>query len=93
MLDFGVLEPLLQRSQPHTLHQLGHEDLDENTAATRRIVFVHLDALKARPADGVRGEQVAEEPCDVAKAIRFVAMDGLVVCVECLFEAVGPYAI
>ena len=93
VLDFRILEPFLQCSQPHCFHHLRHENLDEDATATGRLVFVHVDTLKACPIDCVRREKMPKEPCNVSKAIGFVAVNSVVVGVESLFKGVGPDAI
>jgi len=45
------------------------------------------------PANGVRRNQIAEEFSNVSKTVRFVSMDGGVICLESLFKGFLPIAI
>jgi hypothetical protein len=93
MLNFRVLEPFFQSRQTHTLHHLLHQNLDEDTTTTCRIIFVHFDAFKDGPGNGIRGKHVAKEPGDITEPVGFVSVDGVVVVDESLLEAIGPDAV
>lgn len=45
------------------------------------------------PADGIGTQKMSEKPSDVAKAVGLVAVDGLIVLGEGLFELVRPESI
>lgn len=88
-----VFEPLRQLLQPHLFHHFIHKNFDENSARRRGVVLVHLDHREHSPRQRIARQQMTEEPSDVAKPVRLVAMDCLVVCGEGLLEVFAPHAI
>jgi len=93
VLHRHILEPLPKLLQPHLLHNLLHENLDEDTTRRRRVILVHLDHGEHRPRDGIACEEVSKEPGDVAKPVGLVAMDRLVVRRVGLFEVFAPHPV
>ena len=70
---------LAQFRQSKVLSEILKENLDEDTTARCRFVFVHVDDRHDVPAKGISAEQVAKEASNVAKPVRFVSVDGVVV--------------
>ena len=92
-LKLILLEPLLEFDQTHSFDNLLKHDLDEDTTRTRRVVFVHLDRFHHGPRNGVRHQQVSEEPRNVAKFVRVFSVDRRVEFVEELFERDLPHLV
>jgi hypothetical protein len=69
------------------------QDLDEDTAARGGFLFVEMDYREHMPAKSICRQQMSEKASDVSKAIRLVAMDGVVVIGEGLLEEICPQAI
>jgi hypothetical protein len=82
------LRPQLRHAQ--RLGQVLKEDLDEDAAAGRRVLFVQAHDREHVPAQPVRAEHVPKEAGNVAQPVRLVAVDGLVVLGEGSFEEFGP---
>ena len=75
------------------LLQLLEENLDKDTGTAGGVLLIHMDDLKAGPADTVGGNESAKESCNVAQSICLVSVDRVVVVAEGLFKALGPDAI
>lgn len=93
MFHLGVLEPFCQRLQPHALHHLVHQYLDEDTRTRRSIIFVHPDAFEHHPRNGIGGEEMAKESGNITQTVRFVAMNRGVVIPKRSLQAIGPNAV
>lgn len=93
MLDLWVPESLCKHLQAQALHHFLHHDFDEDTTATRRVVFVDLYTFQYHPRYSVGRHEMTEEARNVAQAVRLVPVDCGVVVVECLLEGIRPYAI
>lgn len=78
-----ISEAGLQTGQAKILCQILEQDLDENSATGRGLLFIDMDNRQDMPSDGVIAEHVPEEPGDVAQTICFIAVDGVVVLGEC----------
>ena len=74
-----VCHVLAQLRQSKVLSEILEEDLNEDAAARCRFFFVHVDDGHDVPAKGIGAEQVAKEASNVAKPVRFVSVDGVVV--------------
>ena len=88
--DLGILEALCDGLETHALRDLVEQDLDEDTGTRGCFLLSELDAVEDVPRDGIRRDEVSEEPRDVPETVRFVSVDGLVVLTERLLEAIEP---
>ena len=85
-----VCHVLAQFWQSKVLSEILEENLDEDTTARRRFLFIHVDNRHDVPAKGIGAEQVAKEASNVAKPVRLVSMDGVVVFGKRSLKQVGP---
>ncbi|KAI3483060.1 hypothetical protein L1887_54081 [Cichorium endivia] len=92
MSSARLAEAFGERLEAELLLDLLKEDLDKDSRAAGRVLFVHVDDGERGPAHTVGRIEVTEEARDVAEAVGLVSMDGVVVVAEALFEVVGPLA-
>lgn len=92
LLQARLAEAFGERLEAELLLDLLKEDLDKDSRAAGRVLFVHVDDGERGPAHTVGRIEVTEEARDVAEAVGLVSMDGVVVVAEALFEVVGPLA-
>jgi hypothetical protein len=55
------------------------ENLDEDTAAGCGLLFIEVNHRQDMPTNSIVADQVAKELCDVAEAVCFITMDGIIV--------------
>lgn len=82
-----------QLGQSKMLSQVLEENLDKDTAARCRFFFVHVYNRHHMPANCVSAEHVAEEAGDIAKPVRLVPMDRIIVFGERSLKQVRPETI
>lgn len=85
-----VSETGLQARKTKVLGEVLEQNFDEDTAAGRGLLFIHMDHGQNVPANGVIAEHVSEEPCNIPQAICLVAVDGVVVRGERGLKQVRP---
>jgi hypothetical protein len=83
-------EPRRQLLDSQLLRHLLQEDLDKDSARTRRLLLVHVNDVEDAPGDAVRREEVAEEAADVPEPVRLVSVNGLVVVGKSELEGFAP---
>lgn len=82
-----------QLGQSKMLSQVLEENLDKDTTTRCRLFFVHVYDRHYMPANCISAEHVAEEAGNVAKPIRLVPMDRVIVLGECSLKQVRPETI
>jgi hypothetical protein len=60
-----VAHTCLQFRRAQVFLEIFKQNLDEDTACRRRFLFVEVDNGQDVPANGVRGEEMTEEPSNV----------------------------
>jgi hypothetical protein len=85
-----LLQSRLQFLHAHHLCQILEENLDEDTTAGCSFFFVEVHNREDMPSNGIGSEEMAEETCDIAKAIRLVPVDGIIVLREGLLKQICP---
>jgi hypothetical protein len=92
-LKIRILQPFDKFLHSHDLAELLEKNFDKDTRGGGGLLFVEMDGGKDVPAQTVGGKHVAKEFRDVAELISFVAVNGVVVGAEGVFEEVGPHAV
>lgn len=76
--DF-ISEAGLQSRKTKVLCQVLEENFDEDTAAGCGLLFVEMNHRQDVPTNSIIADQVTKELCDVAKAVRLITVDGIIV--------------
>ena len=88
-----VAQACLELRGAQVLLEIFKEEADEDTAGCRSLFLSQLNDRKDMPADGIVGEQVAEEAGDIAQLVGLVAVNGVVVLGEGLLVQLHPHAV
>lgn len=88
-----VFHPGLELGGAHGFGQILEKDLQEDPRARGGFILIQMDDGEDVPADGIRGQDVAEEASDIPQSVRLVPVDGVVVLCERLFKKIGPQAV
>lgn len=92
------LENLIRHLRPQlwqakVLSEILEENLDKDTTARCRFLLVHMDDRHHMPANRVGAEHMTKEAGDVAKPVRLVSVDRVVVFGKRSLEQVRPETI
>lgn len=82
-----------QLRQPKMLSEILEENFDKDTTARCRLLLIHMDDRHHMPANRVSAEHVAKEAGNVAKPVRLVPMDRIIVFGERSLKQVRPETI
>lgn len=90
---FRIRKAFFHGRKSHSLCNFLEHDFDENSAGASCILFIDLHRLQNSPGYCVVRDKVSKETRNVTKTVRLVAMDRVVVIVECFLKALIPHSI
>jgi hypothetical protein len=67
-----------------------HQDLDEDTAGARRLVFVEVDDGQNAPGNRVRVKQMSKQLCNISKLVSLESVNGVVLRGKRFNECIPP---